>query len=731
MAENNKNLFKSIKEFFVKFFSEVNNVIYTCLIVGVIVILAIVCLITSLAPDRNRLQYHLMDDGTYEVVDIKSTYRGGIFLRETITVPSEYKGVPVTKITKINSKHIEKITLSEGIKKIEVNAFANAASLKEINLPNSLEYIGDNAFNACQELDYIYIPKGVKYVGNAVAKSCPSIIFYFEGEKGLTAEWGANWNASATIQTTGNEEIFDNFRPTHYNVKVGDFFEYEGNDYLVDNGNATLVSWNTKTSDIAIPKTVKNREKSYNVSKIGNYSLSGLTGVEEIKISTISELDDNAFSGCKDLLRIYLGNNVDKVGSDCFGKCDQLLVYCEKKLADTTTWAEGWNSSRPVYYNIKSNGYAFTNGFEYFVSESDNVTVVLYRLDDAKVVVPEKLDNKTVTVIEKTCFVGKNKITSVELPDTLTTIAGGAFANCRALKNIFIPISVLNIGAGVFENCTDLVIYTESQTFNYDENWNSGRPYHYTSNKSNIVVVDNLEFLITDAGNAILTKVRGNDKKIEIPNNVKINKNDYNVVEIASYAFENKAKLVEVNVGDNITKISPFGFVKCSSIKQMFLPDSVAVIDGGFVDCADLVIYASGNVSSNDVSNPVYNNVDKEKVVTVGNAEYLINGTNATLTIFRGKSEFVVVDNKIKVEENEYNVVAFGKNSFVFAKKIGALCFMGVKAEWDAIDTTLANFANEDMVVAYYSEEKPEDNNSNPDYFWHYDENNKPVVWKK
>ena len=44
-------------------------------------------------------------------------------------------------------------------------------------------------------------------------------------------------------------------------------------------------------------------------------------------------------------------------------------------------------------------------------------------------------------------------ITSVSLPDGLTSIGGGAFQNCQSLTSITIPNGVTSIGGNSFENC--------------------------------------------------------------------------------------------------------------------------------------------------------------------------------------------------------------------------------------------------------------------------------------
>src|SRR5207247_2017748 len=54
-------------------------------------------------------------------------------------------------------------------------------------------------------------------------------------------------------------------------------------------------------------------------------------------------------------------------------------------------------------------------------------------------------------------FAGCTSLTSVTIPNGVTSIGGGAFANCASLSSIAIPNSVASIGDGVFSDCTSLI----------------------------------------------------------------------------------------------------------------------------------------------------------------------------------------------------------------------------------------------------------------------------------
>ena len=61
-------------------------------------------------------------------------------------------------------------------------------------------------------------------------------------------------------------------------------------------------------------------------------------------------------------------------------------------------------------------------------------------------------------------------LTSIEIPNSVTSIGGAAFKGCSNLTSIEIPASVTSIGGSAFDECSGLttVYYTGTE-----EQWNS------------------------------------------------------------------------------------------------------------------------------------------------------------------------------------------------------------------------------------------------------------------
>lgn len=74
------------------------------------------------------------------------------------------------------------------------------------------------------------------------------------------------------------------------------------------------------------------------------------------------------------------------------------------------------------------------------------------------------------SLIDVAAFYSCKSLTSITIPNSVTTIGSTAFCNCRSLTNITIPNSVTSIGSGAFSYCNSLtdVYYTGSQ-----QDWNN------------------------------------------------------------------------------------------------------------------------------------------------------------------------------------------------------------------------------------------------------------------
>lgn len=277
-----------------------------------------------------------------------------------------------------------------------------------------------------------------------------------------------------------------------------------------------------------------------------------------------------------------------------------------------------------------------------FAASSDftivNGVLTAYHGSGGDVVIPSNLG---ITSIGERAFDssehGGNKsgaiITSITIPDGVTTIGGGAFSYCAALSSITIPDSVTSIGGGAFAFCESLTSVTipDSVTeigegaFSYCYNMESmyipgsvttigahafeqsgicavtlGRgilsigddAFHMCAHLESVIIPDT----VTQIGAGAFLDC-SNLKSVMIARGV---------TSIGFDAFGLCKSLESVIIPDTVTEIQGYGFADCNNLKSVIIPDSVTSIgDSAFVDTAvDLTIYGvSGSFAETYAAN--------------------------------------------------------------------------------------------------------------------------------
>lgn len=115
---------------------------------------------------------------------------------------------------------------------------------------------------------------------------------------------------------------------------------------------------------------------------------------------------------------------------------------------DLTNW--DWDTKMGATFTVTV--AAATNTF-YF--DPTTGTITKYVESDTVVVIPSKINGVTVETIGHAAF-ERSAVTSVTIPDSVTSIHDVSFFNCSQLTNISIPNSVTYIGYSAFSYCTSL-----------------------------------------------------------------------------------------------------------------------------------------------------------------------------------------------------------------------------------------------------------------------------------
>lgn len=246
-----------------------------------------------------------------------------------LVIPNTVTSIPGSAFYKTN---ITSVTFEENSQCTSIGsaAFYNCSSLTSITIPNSITSIGNSAFSDCYSLTSVTIPENVASIGERAFYFCYAIVLYCETES-RPSDWVNSWISDdcAVVWDCNNNKVATNGYM---------YAQIDGIRYGLKDGVATVVKQSANNMTTAnIPSSVTYENIDYAVTRI----------------------DDNAFSGCRNLTSITISNSITKIGYNAFSGCSKLQTInfkgTKEQWIDISKYT-GWKDEVPATKAICTDG---------------------------------------------------------------------------------------------------------------------------------------------------------------------------------------------------------------------------------------------------------------------------------------------------------------------------------------------------------------------------------------
>ncbi|MCM1408918.1 MAG: leucine-rich repeat domain-containing protein, partial [Treponema brennaborense] len=521
-----------------------------------------------------------------------------------------------------NGTALTAVTIPDGVKTIDKYAFKNCASLAGVTIPDSVEIIEFGAFRNCTGLASISIPKNVnKTTHHQMFVGCISLAnITVADDNPMYTVMTADSGGSGTIllkksdptqlyawpSAKGAAKVPDGITRLENNslrgctelesITIPDTVTLLGENVFTDcdkltaiNENGLSGTWvmlyNNIEQKVFSPltlDTIKSVTDSYKFKRISEENAEGveITDNYALKIkdgelteavfasgavtipAEVTEIADNAFSGCTALTSVAIPASVTTIAGSAFRGCVNLAKF------EVAAGNANFSSSADGTMLLDKAG---TTLCAYPSASGDNSG--------------EKIPS-AVTTIGKEAFRDCKGLTSITIPATVTKINEKAFLGCTNLQSITIHANVKSIGYGVCAGCTKLTDITVNPS---NSGYCAENGILYNKDKTELIVYptasgdvklgEKTASTVTTIGREAFRDCKGLTNII-IPANVKT---------IDRNAFLNCNGLVNVTISEGVESIKGKAFQNCTALPSVTIPASVTEIQAeAFLTCSNL-----------------------------------------------------------------------------------------------------------------------------------------------
>lgn len=360
----------------------------------------------------------------------------------------------------------------------------------------------------------------------------------------FTAETAANVDSISLMDASTNQEVavlYDDGTATYPND--GDLYENDGvySNYLDLSGNQVgdysyyaqyTVNGKTYTSDTVTVRVYRQftEQELADMQKITD-TLNALINSEEYAALSV-EKKVKALS--------------DRINS--LAEVDETLGYALVDADSIRYNNVTYQFEFKDYIGLNYVYYAYTipntdatdNSAFTYVNHGDSIEITGFDNSVSDVVIPSEIEGLPVTAISVGAFY-LSTITSIEVPDSVTSIGEMAFLGCTSLKSVKLSTGVAKIDKNAFGSCSAL---QEIQVAKDNPNFSSLNGVLYSKKQDTLVIYPAAK---TDAAYIIPS----------------------GVTSVAMYAFSENPYLETLTIPNSLIKVGDSAFFNCKNLRSV------------------------------------------------------------------------------------------------------------------------------------------------------------------
>lgn len=240
------------------------------------------------------------------------------------------------------------------------SAFSGCTNLRSLTLPGCVKTAYGNAFRDCTNLRALVLPDSLTYMSGNVLRGCNQVVLTVTS--GSYAErWAIDHDVSYVVRNANDSQTGESLavmaHPTSSETTPALFDDISEMPAVASNACGSNLTWKLENKTLEISGTGEMNSYSPDaaapwaefadeiehvivgkqVEKIGAYAFDGLDKVTSVSFednSQLTEIEEYAFSGCKEITFVELPDKLEKIGEAAFSDCKKLAKVVLPKSVD-------------------------------------------------------------------------------------------------------------------------------------------------------------------------------------------------------------------------------------------------------------------------------------------------------------------------------------------------------------------------------------------------------------